>query len=325
VDFYVASEQWTKAADVLRRLLKVAPREPHVACQLAEAQFHLGHDDDALENARRELSHDKNCGAAHFVLGKAMVKYQNRRDAVEHLTAAVRLLPHETDPIVYLAQAYLEDTSFDEGQRVLIELLKNQPDNPHAHYMLGFCYARNVAEPDHERKAEDALNEALRLNPHHHGAHFELGRLFLLRGQPAPALPHLQTAARLNPNYPPTFLLLAQVYRRLGQTDKTGEAQKRFEELNRREVERSTRARRAATSSAELDAGSRTPHSEDGLFTDVAAQAGINFVHSNGATRRHYFVETTGSGCAFFDYDNDGWLDVLLMFSSTIRTTTRNC
>src|SRR5947208_5639436 len=38
-------------------------------------------------------------------------------------------------------------------------------------------------------------------------------------------------------------------------------------------------------------------------FTDATAAAGIHFKHTNGRSGRLYFPETTGSGCAFLDYD----------------------
>ncbi|HEX8091328.1 MAG TPA: CRTAC1 family protein, partial [Blastocatellia bacterium] len=50
-------------------------------------------------------------------------------------------------------------------------------------------------------------------------------------------------------------------------------------------------------------------------FTDVTAQAGIRFKHNSGAYGKKYLPETLGSGCAFLDYDNDGWQDVLLINS----------
>ncbi len=55
--------------------------------------------------------------------------------------------------------------------------------------------------------------------------------------------------------------------------------------------------------------------SPSALFEDVADRAGIHFVHTSGATGKFYFVENTPAGCAFFDYDNDGWLDVFLVQS----------
>jgi hypothetical protein len=48
-------------------------------------------------------------------------------------------------------------------------------------------------------------------------------------------------------------------------------------------------------------------------FTPVTTEAGIDFQHYNGASGRKYLVETMGVGAAFFDYDNDGYLDVYLV------------
>jgi hypothetical protein len=48
-------------------------------------------------------------------------------------------------------------------------------------------------------------------------------------------------------------------------------------------------------------------------FRDITAQAGIRFVHNNGAFGKKYLPETMGPGCAFIDYDNDGWSDIVLV------------
>src|SRR5947207_10311651 len=43
--------------------------------------------------------------------------------------------------------------------------------------------------------------------------------------------------------------------------------------------------------------------------------SGISWVHSNGRSPEMYLPETTGAGCAFIDYDNDGWMDIYLVNS----------
>jgi hypothetical protein len=48
-------------------------------------------------------------------------------------------------------------------------------------------------------------------------------------------------------------------------------------------------------------------------LTNVTAAAGIDFQHNSGAFEAKYLPETLGSGCAFLDYDGDGWLDILLV------------
>jgi hypothetical protein len=62
-------------------------------------------------------------------------------------------------------------------------------------------------------------------------------------------------------------------------------------------------------------------------FTDVTEAAGIRFLHINGpADRKDYIFEAKGGGIGFFDYDNDGWLDLFLVQGATVETagTERN-
>jgi len=57
-------------------------------------------------------------------------------------------------------------------------------------------------------------------------------------------------------------------------------------------------------------------------FRDVARLAGITTpTIFGGLTENKYIVETTGCGVAFFDYDQDGWLDIFLVNGSTLDTT----
>ena len=54
------------------------------------------------------------------------------------------------------------------------------------------------------------------------------------------------------------------------------------------------------------------------IFTGVAEQTGIDFVHFNGMSGNYYYPEIIGPGGALFDYDNDGDLDVFLVQGSML-------
>jgi hypothetical protein len=65
-------------------------------------------------------------------------------------------------------------------------------------------------------------------------------------------------------------------------------------------------------------------------FEEVSSKmSGINWSHNNAHTAERFLPETVGAGCAFFDYDSDGWMDIYLVNSGssdfyTPATTLKN-
>src|SRR5438270_11148341 len=55
-------------------------------------------------------------------------------------------------------------------------------------------------------------------------------------------------------------------------------------------------------------------------FVDIAKEAGLTQPVIYGeADHKDYILETVGCGCAFFDYDNDGWIDIFVRNGSRSR------
>jgi len=58
-----------------------------------------------------------------------------------------------------------------------------------------------------------------------------------------------------------------------------------------------------------------TPATDLGItFLNVARESGLNAKTIFGGEHKNkYLLETTGCGVAFYDFDNDGWLDIFLV------------
>ena len=55
-------------------------------------------------------------------------------------------------------------------------------------------------------------------------------------------------------------------------------------------------------------------------FTDIAQKAGLTTpVIFGGENKKKYIIETTGTGVAIFDYDNDGWPDIFVVNGTTLE------
>lgn len=60
------------------------------------------------------------------------------------------------------------------------------------------------------------------------------------------------------------------------------------------------------------------------LLQEVAVKSGVDFIHDSGAKGEYLMPEQAGSGCAIFDFDNDGLLDIYLIHCGGPQSNSKN-
>ena len=140
---------------------------------------------------------------AYYHLGEILKENGDLDGAIDNFQTATRLNPSYVDAQKDLGLAIYERYSAGQGgdMATSVEKLeiaaKLMPDNPIIHYHLGNIYCADGRLDD----AEADFRKALRCDARCAPAHFELGRLRYLRGDPNRCLDELKQAASINPLY----------------------------------------------------------------------------------------------------------------------------
>ncbi len=176
----------------------------------------------------RAFSRSGDVGSAEEVLGRALTA---RPGEVVLLMALGELLERRQPPRldraiecyraarairsefgVALGKALNTAHRSDEGEAVLRELLRGQPDHPELHVYLGYALSNNKELS----AAEAEYREAIRLKPDYPAAHFNLGLALQTQGKLPEAVAEYREAIRLKPNYPEAHTNKGNVLENLG-------------------------------------------------------------------------------------------------------------
>lgn len=121
------------------------------------------------------------------------------------------------------AEAAYHARRYDEAMDLFTLYTERKSENPWGYYMLGL----SAWKAGEYASAEEALEQALALDPRHVKSWINLGRVLLDDGRPEEALAKIDSALAIDPGLDAACRLQGRVYHQLGQTDEALEAYRR--------------------------------------------------------------------------------------------------
>ena len=133
-------------------------------------------------------------------------------DAEKDFKNAVRIDPKFAPAFLRLSMIYAERSHFPEAERAIHRAMAIDKDSPDNYAYSGYLYM----EEKQPEKAEQSFQKSLHMAPRNWFAQLEMGRLLYGQKNYLGALPHLQIARRLHPQFASVHLLLYDDLIRLG-------------------------------------------------------------------------------------------------------------
>ena len=220
----------------------------------------------------------------------------------------------------------------EQAKKELQQELEIDPANAGAEYVLGELARQAQDLPE----AVKHFSKATELETNFADAYLGLGMSFLAQKNYAEAVAPLEKAVKLQPANPAGHYSLATAYARTGRKE---DAEREFA-LQQQTAEHAGGPGSSASAVTAVDrqgylapalslrtlAGARlhllpVPSPRAALRRPIRSKKSqppashITWVHTAGKSPQKYLPETTGAGCAFLDYDNDGWMDIYLVNS----------
>lgn len=234
---YQQQNQPQEAAGALEQAIALEPAQESNYLDLGKVLLANRSLPAALELARRVTQTFPDSPRAFVLKGSVELKMSQFTDAVTSFSRAAVLAPGDPDASLGLAQAQFGAGMRKESAANFESAMKRFPKDARfpLEYAIVLLKEAETGDAPTEPRPEALLESALALNGSSSEAHYQLGNLYLEKGQAAASLPHLEKAAKLDTQSARIHFALSRVYRRLGRNAEASKELDLYQDLKNKE------------------------------------------------------------------------------------------
>ncbi|MCD4679306.1 MAG: tetratricopeptide repeat protein [Bacteroidales bacterium] len=174
--------------------------------------------DVAMKNPNLELPY-LNRGIYYMTI-------EDKDAALADFSKALKIFPDYQDALKQRYHLLISKGLYNDALNDLTRLIRLDPSNVAAHYMMGEIYGKYLNDPDN---ALIYLNKAFKLNPEDFSVLSNLGIVYAMKGDVTNAIKYFNFAEELQPNDANLLLNLSILYGNIGDIQKAEEYRKKAE------------------------------------------------------------------------------------------------
>jgi tetratricopeptide (TPR) repeat protein len=268
----------------------------------------------------------------HNNIGIALLEQFSFREAIAEFEKCLKINARFVPALVNTGLGHFYLQEFPKAQEFLLSALSAEPNQPNALFGMGMIY-RNQNQMD---LALDSFKRILAVDAQDPLVLYQVGQIYLKKQDYDQAETALKKVVELSPYDTAAYYNLATTLIRKGNQAEGQKVMEAFTRLREKGGSSSTGTQYGEQGRYMLAIGEyqdikglvtapAAGAAKPIQFVDVTKTAGITFKHGASATEPglKQSVSLLGSGAAFCDYDNDGYLDLYLANSSADPAKSR--
>jgi tetratricopeptide (TPR) repeat protein len=209
---YARTNHPDQAEAILKEKVANNPKQADYALQLARYYYSLQRRPEMQAVLAKIVSNPKDFPTGRLKAGQFYMAVRNYDDAIREYQDGIQKDPErKIDYQKAMAEALVAQNRQPEATKVLEEVLKAKPDDEQAQAMRASLLIE-TGNPQQIQAAVNELQAAVTRTPNNPVWRFNLGRALMANNQPNQARTQFQEAARIQPNYLPARIALAQMF-----------------------------------------------------------------------------------------------------------------